>query len=261
MLARAKYPESPIGNAAAAGLLVAYFLVSLFGTNILGGRLAPTTLIWPASGVGLALVLLRGIGVWPLIFAAGVMRSAVSLYASPVPVMVGSALVNGFAAVLEPVLAAWLIWRVAGESYLERAGPFLLAMLVAAPVAVLAATVPMIVGQFTVGLVSTYAALGPFETWHAAAISHLMALLTLTPPIWLWTRHARPRLEIRRALELLAWLGLAAFALAIPEPAQPRYLLAAAHLAIALRLPLAWSATAVSLSSLVYLWQGMLGNV
>lgn len=257
MAERANFPASPIGNAATAGLLVTYFLVALWGAQVLGSRLAPTTLIWPAAGVGLALVLLRGIGVWPLIFAAAAARLAITADAGTWSVVAGSTLVNGAAAALEPVLAAWLIWRVAGENFLERAGPFILAMVVAAPIAALISALPLIVGAVSADLVTTYSTLGWLATWHTTAVSDAIGLLVLTPPIFIWMRRPPLRLERRHVFELLALGGVAALVLAVPDPGEPHYVLLGAHLAIALRVPLQWNAAAVGLSSCLYLSQAL----
>ncbi|MEX1082396.1 MAG: ATP-binding protein [Halofilum sp. (in: g-proteobacteria)] len=259
MPVRAVFPTSLISNAATAGLLVTYCLVALWGMPVLGPSLAPTTLTWPAAGIGLALVLLRGMGVWPLIFAAAAVLSAMTIEEGTWITVVGTALGNGAVAALEPMLAAWLIWRVAGEDYLERAGRFVLAMLVAAPVAALVATFPLVIGAISTDLVTIHSPdLGWLRTWHTTTASEALSLLMLTPVACIWARNPEWRLTPRQVFELLGLGSVAALVLTLPDPGQPHYLLFGAHLAIAFRLPLPWSAAAVALTSCVYLAQSAL---
>lgn len=82
-------------------------------------------------------------------------------------------------------------------------------------------------------------------------------MFVLTPPIWLWAR--QPAIQVPRVLELLLFAGVVLLVFAIPEFAQPRYLLVAIHLAIALRFSLKWAAAAVSLTSAGYLALAAIG--
>ncbi|MEX1081716.1 MAG: ATP-binding protein [Halofilum sp. (in: g-proteobacteria)] len=247
-------PIAPAGRLATGGLLAAYFAVATWGAELLGAANAPAPLIWPAAGIGLALVLTRGLRVWPLIFLVSVPAGMLSTYDGGVTLaQVGGALINGVAATVEPVLAAWLIWRMTGEDYLARAGPFLVAMLVAAPVACFVGAVPLVLGQWVGGLVTTHSWIGWSATWHAAALSDWMGLLALAPPFVLWLARMQLDLGLREAGELAALAGVTTLVLLMPAPEQARYLLVAAHLAIAMRVPVKWAATAVGLTSVVYL--------
>lgn len=160
MAAQTKPPSRRIGNAATAVLLVAYFLLAVWGTDVLGGRTAPTSLIWPASGVGLALVLLRGTGIWPLIFAAAFAGSAVSVDADSLFVWLSEVVLSRLTAVIEPLIAACLIWRIADEVFAERVGPFLLAALVAVPVAAFTAAAPLVVAELSADIMTARSELG-----------------------------------------------------------------------------------------------------
>ena len=259
MAAVPKTPQQPIGNAATAGLLGAYFLVAWWGAEVFGGRVTPTTLVWPASGIGLALVLLRGLGVWPFIFAAGAVRTLLEPDGGTIPVVIASALLNGAASALEPILAAWLIWRLADGIFFRRAGPFMLAMLVAAPIAALVSALPLVAGATALDWIITYSTLAWLALWHSMAVADLMGLLTLAPPVYIWLREGNLPLKGREVVELLVLAGAAALIYTVPAPSQPDYLLLAIHLVIAHRLPLQWSAVAVAISSLVYLWKNTLG--
>lgn len=253
MAAGTTFPSSRIESAATAGLVTAYFLLALWGTEGLGGRTAPTSLIWPASGVGLALVLLRGTGVWPLIFAAAVASSLLAVDADSLFALLAEALFSGITSVLEPLFAAWLIWRVAGEAFAERASAFVFSMLAAVPVAACVAAAPLVVTEVSTGILTARSELGLVAAWYSASVSNLMGMLVLTPPIWIWARQRAVQVSPRRGGEVLVFAGAALVVFALPEAAQPRYLLVALHLAVALRLPLKWSAAGVALTSLAYL--------
>lgn len=125
---RAHHPVAPIGNVPTAALLGVYAVVCLWGTELIGWVSVPTSLIWPAPGIGLALVLLRGTHVWPWIFVIAGACSVWALQGSPLPVAVSSGLLSGGVAALESVLVAILMWALVGEAYFERASAFVLAM-------------------------------------------------------------------------------------------------------------------------------------
>lgn len=190
---------------------------------------------------------------WPFIFAAALASSLFSAQANSTPLLLVEVLFNGATSVLEPLVAAWLIWRVAGEEFAERAAPFVLAMLVAVPVAAFAMAVPLVLGELSTGLVTARAELGFLAAWYSAAIADLMGMLVLTPPISIWARQPAVRPRPARALEMLLFAAAVAVVFATPEAAQARYLLVAIHLAIALRFPLKWAAAAIALTSLAYL--------
>lgn len=246
-------PSSPIGSTATAALLVVYFLLALWGSEALGGRTASTTLIWPASGIGLALVLLRGARVWPLIFAAAFVSSALGFGTSPTLLAVIQALFSALASVLEPLVAAWLIWRVADEEFADRAGAFVLAMLVAVPVSALAAGAPLAMAELSAGGLAARAEMGFIAGWYSAAVADLMGMLALTPPLWIWARHPEIQVAPRRAFELVLFAAGVVVVFVLPDAAQARYLLVAIHLAISMRFPLKWASAAVALTSFAYL--------
>lgn len=258
----AKVPSEPIGRGAVAGLLVGYFLVAALWTEVLAERSAPAGLVSPASGVALALVLLRGPRVWLLILAVALIHSFVALQSGPGSVLTlavaTEALAMSVVAALEPLLAASMIWRFTGEAYAERAGAFALAMLVAVPAAAFASTLPLILVQELPTDLIGEAGRGLGAAWYSTALKDVMGMMALTPPICIWAR--RPRLQIRprRALELIAAMSAVGVVLAMPTAAQARYLLVALHIAIALRFSLKWSAASVALTSLAYLALGTL---
>lgn len=187
------------------------------------------------------------------LFAAALASSALALDEVS-PLALAEVLLSGVTSVLEPLIAAWLIWRVAGEAFAERAPPLVLAMLVAVPVAAFAAAAPLAVGELSDGVSTARAELGFLGAWYSAAVADLMGMLVLTPPIWIWLRSPRGGQIARpRAVELLLFAGAAVAVFAMPDAAQARYLLVAIHLAVALRFPLQWSAASVGLTSLAYL--------
>ncbi|MEX0607650.1 MAG: diguanylate cyclase, partial [Halofilum sp. (in: g-proteobacteria)] len=249
--------RQPSELAAMVALTALYYLLARWGLEIAGLRYAPVSLVWPASGIALALVLRFGHRLWPLLFAVAVAATwpTVRATGTSAAVDVTSALLIGGAAVLEPVLAVWAIRRVAGGTFLERAPAFLITVLIILPLSAAMATIPLVAGSLVGGLATVNHWAGMLLTWYGMAFSDLIGMVILAPPIWLWLRQPFPRLRWSRALELLGYIAIAGLALSVREPVQPFYLLFAAHLAIAVRLPIPYAAAAVAVTSCVLTWQ------
>lgn len=238
-------------------LIALYYLLARWGLEVAGLRFAPVSMVWPASGIALAIVLRFGSRPWPLLFVAAVVATWPTIQDSPngLALDLASAGLLGAAAVLEPTLAGWAIRRFARAAFLERAPTFLATMLLILPLSATLATVPLVAGSLIGGLTTVNHWAGLLTTWYGMAFSDLIGMIILAPPIWLWLQGSQSRLSWHRALELLGYVAVAALALSVREPVQPFYLLFAAHLAIAVRLPMAYAATAVAVTSAVLTWQ------
>jgi len=117
--------EGPIGRAHAlarwrqralelAIVFAAYYVAGKLGqatTEIRDSNLGP---VWPAYGVALAAVIVRGPRVWPALLAASI---AVAIQ-SPVPAL--TAIAQGIASVLAAVTGDWLLKRVGFDRSLSR---------------------------------------------------------------------------------------------------------------------------------------------
>lgn len=240
-----------------AGLLALYYVLARWSLEVVGLRYAPASLIWPPSGVALALVLRFGARPWPLLLAVAIAATwprIAELDGSMASTLASAALI-GASGTLEPLLAGWGIQRFARGAFMERASSFLLTILLLLPLSAAVAAVPLVAGSVVGGLTTVNHWAGVVTTWYGMAVADLIGIIILAPPIWLWMRSRQPLLTWRQALELIGLLGVAALALGIREPIQPLYLLFAAHLALAIRVPKVYAVSAVALTSVVLLWQ------
>lgn len=250
--------QRPLELATAAGLIVLYYLAARWGLESAALRYAPVTLIWPASGIALAMVLRFGPRPWPVLFAAAVAATWPTIHATPTGTLatdIGSVLLIGATAVIEPVLAGWAIARFARGAFLERASSFLVTMLLVLPLSAAASTVPLVAGSLVGGLTTVNHWAGLVITWYGMAMADLIGMIILAPPIWLWMRRPQPGLSGPRLLEFAGYLTVVALALRFDGPVEPFYLLFAAHLGIAVRVPMPYTSTVIALSSAVLLWE------
>jgi diguanylate cyclase (GGDEF)-like protein len=239
-------------------LLLLFYLVARWGVEAAGLRYAAVSMVWPASGVGLAIALRFGVRIWPLLFLASVLATwptVISVADTGVGGRIASALLIGAAGTLEAALAAWLTHRLAGNAYLQRPGAFLLTVLVAWPAASVIACFLLVLGSLVGGMVTVSHWVGFALTWYSMAVADLIGMMAITLPICLWLRPPQLGLSRRRTLELCVYVALGVLALTLREPLQPLYLLFVVHLAIAVRMPLAVTATTVAATSSVLLWQ------
>jgi len=242
------------------GLLLLLYLAARWGVEVAGlrGAFSP---IWPASGIGLVLVLRYGYRVWPLILgvsAAAAWPETARILDSFASALGPTALI-GIAAALKTVLVAWGIRRLAGDAYLDQAKPFLVATLVAVPLGAAAGTFPSVVGRLLgdllVGVLADGQWLTLMLTWNGMAIANIMGMVVLAPPMLLWLRDPHIEIDGRRILELLLYAALVAMAFVIREAFHAVYLLVAIHIVIAIRMPTKWAALAVLLTSVLMLWR------
>lgn len=249
--------RQPRELATLVALLLVYYLLARWGLEIAGLRYAPVSLVWPASGIALALFLRFGHRPWPLLFIVTLAATWPTLRVQPsaVPVDLASVGLIAAAAVLEPLAATWGMRRIARGAFLERAPAFLITMLAVLPLSAAVATIPLVAGSLTGGLSTVNHWAGVLTTWYGMAFSDLIGMILFAPPIWLWMRDPLPRVGWLRGLELVGYVAIAAVALAVRDPVQPFYLLFAAHLAIAVRLPMVLAGTAVAITSCVLIWQ------
>jgi len=245
-------------------LVLIFYLIARVGNEVDALR-AALSLIWPASGIGLVLILQYGFRVWPLIFIASMLAAWPTIgtgidaaQGETANRLISLALVGG-GATLDAVLVALGIRWLGADAWLQRAKPFLLASLIAMPLGAAIGTVPQLLGTALGGQLQEILPVlwrrDLLLAWHAMAVADLIGMLVLAPPILLWLRNPGWQLPGRQALELLAYVLLVISALLIREVFQAVYLLFAIHIAIALRMPLKWTALSVSLTSLVLLWQ------
>jgi len=158
--------------AAKAGLLLAFE-----GTNV--------TPIWPATGIGLAAVLLLGYRIWPAIFIGAFLAnlSTLSTLAFSFPLSCAGAFFTAGGNTLEPLLGAFLIMRCTeGRNPFERCtdiGIFILGG------AILASAICASIGASTLCLLmGTWSQFGLiWQTWW---LGDAAGALIITPLIMTW---------------------------------------------------------------------------
>lgn len=237
------------------GLVVVLYLVARWGSEAAALR-APVGPIWPAAGVALALVLRYGFRVWPLILlacAAAIWPTVAERTETWALAIIGTLLI-GFSGAFESVLTGWGIRRLADHWYLHRAVHFLKASLIAVPAGAILATTIYLYGSTLVGLIPVTEWAELIGVWHGMIIADVIGMIVLAPPILIWLRRHRTRLELRRVPELLAYIALTAVAFGLHEQFNAAYLLFVAHIAIAIRMPRQWTALTVAVSSICLLW-------
>ncbi len=245
--------------AALVALLLLFYLTARIGNEVEGLRGAQS-LVWPASAIGLAIVLRYGYRTWPAILAVAVAAvwPALADVAGPFWVTLSSALLIGFAATLEALLVGWGVRRLTGDAYLKQAPMFLLGTLVALPIGTFVATVPQLFGSWLGGLteLSPPTLLGDILlVGHAIWIADVVGMVALTPPILLWLGHPRSRLSLPRGAELFGYGIVVGFVLVFRGAVEVTYLLFVVHMIIAVRVPLHWASLAALATSTVLVVQ------
>ncbi|MBI2512536.1 MAG: MASE1 domain-containing protein [Opitutae bacterium] len=173
-----------------------FALLGMLGYEYFGG----TTPAWPASGIGIALLVLWGPRYWPAI-ALGSIFISVSSRVTPI-VYVPLAFTNAF----EAAGAAWVLRRLNFDPSLAR--PREVVRL--AIVSVLFCLVSALVGIALLGNIGTIHAnerLLKGTTW---VFGNFLGVLLVAPPLLVWSVPGVQRLSARRIVEI----ALAAAALA-----------------------------------------------
>lgn len=154
---------------------------------------ASATAVWAPTGIALAALLLRGVGLWPAVLLGAFLVNVTT--AGSVATSVGIAAGN----TLEAVVGAYLVNRYArGRFAFERSQDILrFAALAALGSTSLSAT-------FGVGSLLLGGFLDPARSgtvWLTWWLGNMVADLVLAPVIVLWFTHPRPRWSTRQALE------------------------------------------------------------
>jgi signal transduction histidine kinase/CheY-like chemotaxis protein len=188
----------------AAGLV--YFVAVKLGLQI-GGPARRVSVFWPATGVALALLVLRGRRLWPAIFLGGLLADI--LNEAPPIASVGTAL----AATLEGLLGATLLLRVGFQPAMRRlhdvASLFLLA-------ATLSTTLGATLGVGSLCL-DGVAPWSQFSTlWSMWWVGDASGALVTAPFIFVWVDQARREWRFDRLSEaMLLLFAMLALSLAV----------------------------------------------
>lgn len=242
----------------AAACAVLYYFAGWWGIH--AGSLGDSslTLVWPASGIAVAAVLIFGYRTCILLFIASAAHNLPPV--TPIADMsfpVLSTAVFGLAGATEAAIAAALANRL-GRMRSGVSG-FLTRSLVAFPVAAAVGagllTTAMLLGQTG----SLPAARVLVDIWHGVALADYLGMLAVTTPIWIWYAHRERIVPAARWLELAAYLVLAILGLVVRTPIDLYYLLPLACTAMMVRLPLRTAAALVAVLSLAVLWLTSIG--
>jgi len=159
---------------------------------------APTSpaLIWPASGIALAGLILGGISLWPAIVAAALIHQL--LNGATLFIAIGLAVANA----LQPVVGAWLLKKLGFRNSFSRVPDTLVFILIALFVTVI---VPAL-GTLTFVIAERAMPRGISGTFMPWWIGQILSVLILTPLLVRWI----PQFSFRRSkLELIeAWLSI-----------------------------------------------------
>jgi signal transduction histidine kinase len=154
------------------------------------------TLVWPATGIALAALLIFGYRVWPGVFIGAFVANM--LTGAPPLVALGIAAGN----TLEAVVGAYLLRRIVGFR------PSLDGLQDVLGLIVLAAGLSTMISS-TVGVSSLYlGGIVPLaqagEAWRAWWLGDLIGDLVVAPVLLVWATSPRPRLTTQRLLEVTA---------------------------------------------------------
>ncbi len=190
-----KRPGFPTANTLllATAVGIAYLAAALLGLQ-LDAVSGFASLVWPASGIALAALLLAGNRLWPGIAIAAFAANLIS--GAPVLACIGIAFGNTSAA----LIGAALLRRVKGfDTSLDRVRDVVALILVAVGSTIVSATVGVSVLAAS-GLVDT-AQLG--ETWRAWWVGDTIGDLVMAPVLLVWAGRRRIELEQKRLIEAI----------------------------------------------------------
>jgi signal transduction histidine kinase len=161
------------------------------------------TLVWPPSGLALAVLLIFGLRLWPGVFVGAVIANL--LTGAPLPVALGIGVGN----TLEAVLAVYALRRIPGfQTSLERLPDVIGLIVFAAGLSTMVSATIGVTSLYLGGIISA-AQLG--ETWRAWWLGDVIADLLVAPLVLVWMRGPRTLGDPKRRLETLA-LGIAVVA-------------------------------------------------
>src|SRR5215216_1374328 len=170
---------------------LAYILVARIGLQLdaVGGF---ATLVWPASGIALAALLLLGFRLWP---AVAIGAFAVN-YSTGAPLFAALGIAAGNTA--EAIVGAYLVTRVPGfRKSLDRVRDMVAMIILAAGLSTLVAAT---VGVTTLVAAKVIASSSYGETWKAWWVGDAIGDLLVAPLILVWASW-KPRFQASRVGE------------------------------------------------------------
>ena len=242
------------------GLAVAYVVVARLGL-MLDAVAGFATLVWPATGIALAVLVMYGYRLWPAVligaFAANMLTGAPPLVALGI----------GVGNTLEAVVGTYLLRQVAGfRPSLDRLQDVLALIVLAAGISTTISATTGVASLYVGGILPHAQGL---LTWRAWWLGDLIGDLVVAPVLLVWATTPRIRLAPQRLLEaaaliasmvvvdLLIFRGSAAGAAA---PLGQAYLVFPALMWAAVRFGQHGAVSATFLTSLIAVWGAASGN-
>jgi signal transduction histidine kinase len=181
---------SYIGQVSAIAVL--YVLAALAGLR-LDAVSGFASLVWPPTGIALAVILLGGRRLWPGIFFGALVANV--LTGAPALVAAGIATGN----TLEAVVGAFVLRRVAGFRPALDGLRSVIALIVFA--ALLSTMISATIGVTSLRFAGLVSAQRLGETWRTWWVGDAIGALLVAPAILVWTSEYRSRLSPRRLVE------------------------------------------------------------
>jgi PAS domain S-box-containing protein len=164
------------------------------------------SLLWPATGVAIAALVLLGPRAWPAVTAGAFLANL----HTGVPATAAAGIAAGNT--IEALIGAWLLRRRAGERPALHTLPQVRALLTAAPLAALAAALIGVITLRLTGVLQPGGFAGAIGVWWAG---DALGALVVAPAILTWALPAPDRHDTRRVLEVAAICVGAALAIEI----------------------------------------------
>ena len=176
---------------------LSYIVVAKIGLSLdaVGGF---ATLVWPASGIALASLILGGFRLWPAI-AIGAFTINY-LTGAPIPAAVGIAIGN----TTEALVAAYLLTRFGFRNSLDRVRDVLGMIIIAAGLSTLVAAT---IGVTTLVIFDVISPPGYSEAWKAGWIGDAIGDLLVAPFILVWAAW-KPGVWRYRIVESIAMIAV-----------------------------------------------------
>jgi signal transduction histidine kinase len=193
-------PQSRVATLSQLAIVaLSYVFVAKIGLSLdaVGGF---ATLVWPASGIALASLLLGGFRLWPAI-AIGAFTIN---YLTGAPVLAAAGIALGNTA--EALVAAYLLTRFGFRNSLERVRDVLAMITLAATLSTLVAAT---IGVTTLVVFDAIPSSGYSEAWKAWWIGDAIGDLLVAPFILVWAAWT-PRLWRYRIIESIAMIAVVA---------------------------------------------------
>jgi len=224
-------------GAARAGLRLAYLHGSV-------------TALWPPVGVGIAALVIGGVGLWPGIVVADLL---VGDFSQPLGTVLGQTVGN----TLEVLVAAVLFLRLArGRTDLERVWDVLSLVVAAVVGTLISATFGVL--SLRLGHVITAAEFGSvFRTWW---LSDFAGALVFAPLLLVWASHRPGRIPRLKVAEGVTLLVVLIALIEVPSQQDVPYIVFPVLIWAALRFGSLGAATAVAVASSVAVWNTAHGS-